>query len=71
MYAGSDLPESVGRAQIQQQAHVAAIRADIFFIDDEPVQPVGDVLKAVYLQMSGVFGGVRFVGRDGHQQPNP
>ncbi len=36
-----------------------AIVVCIFFVDDEAVEAVGDVLKAVYLQMPGIFGGVR------------
>jgi len=39
-----------------------AIGVDIFLIDDELVKAVGDILQAVYLQMSGIFGSFGFGG---------
>ena len=35
-----------------------AIGVGIFFVDDEAVEAVGNILEAVYLQMPGIFGGV-------------
>ena len=48
-----------------------AIGVDIFFVDDEPVEAVGNILEPVYLQMSGIFGSVGFARREETKEPNP
>ena len=47
------------------------IGVGIFFVDDEAVEAVGDVLQSGNLQASVVFGGGGLARGEGAQEPNP